>query len=187
MSFSRSRGLRRCPWIVIVTCKAMVESKEKYSVRAAGIRDARGIAALINSAFQVEKFFVSGDRITEIEVTSLLDKGRFLLADDGSGLAGCVYLEIQAQQAYLGLLSVRPERQRKGIGRLLVDSAEDHARGAGCAVMCLRTVNLRTELPVYYGNLGYKVSGTEPFPDHVPTKQPCHFIVMTKPLGYPHL
>jgi hypothetical protein len=48
--------------------------------------------------------------------------------------------------------------------------------------MDLRVVNVRTELPAYYQKLGYVQSGTAPFPEHVDTLLPCHFLIMSKPL-----
>ena len=43
-------------------------------------------------------------------------------------------------------------------------------------------VSLREELPPFYQKRGYVESGTSPFPLDVPTKIPCHFINMSKPL-----
>jgi len=41
---------------------------------------------------------------------------------------------------------------------------------------------LRTELPPFYQRRGYVETGTTPFVEDVPTKIPCHFINMSKPL-----
>lgn len=165
----------------------MVEPQDRRSVRPAGTEDAREIAVLINTAFQVEKFFVDGDRITEEEVRQLIDSGCFLVAEDAAGdaegMTGCVYVESDGEHGYLGLLSIWPARQREGLGRRLVAAAEDHARQSGCKIMDLQIVNLRTELPPFYRKLGYDETGTAPFPADVTTKQPCHFIKMSKSLA----
>jgi GNAT superfamily N-acetyltransferase len=76
---------------------------------------------------------------------------------------------------------VDPARQGGGLGRLLVEAAEAHCRGAGCRKIDLRVVNLRTELPPFYRRLGYVATGTEPYVDDDAT-QPCHFVVMSKSL-----
>jgi hypothetical protein len=34
----------------------------------------------------------------------------------------------------------------------------------------------------FYRHLGYKQTGTAPFPSDVKTKVPCHYILMAKPL-----
>jgi predicted N-acetyltransferase YhbS len=152
-------------------------------LRSAEEQDADAISRLINGAFRPERFFIDGDRTNPQNVRELITKGKFLLAEDGETLAGCVYVEPRGQRWYLGLLSVDPSRQRSGLGSLLMTAAEDHVRAAGGLVMDLRIVNLRTELPGFYRRLGYQESGTAPLPADTPVKQPCHFIHMSKKLG----
>jgi predicted N-acetyltransferase YhbS len=112
----------------------------------------------------------------------MVEKGKFLLAEDSDGLSGCVYLELRGERAYFGLLAVDPARQRKGLGRSLVRDAEDAARGAGCHIMDIQIVNLRAELPPFYRELGYVAAGTAAFPAELVTKEKCYFIIMSKPL-----
>jgi len=149
-------------------------------VRIAVAADAEAVTALINAAFVVEKFFIDGDRVNLEMVRGLLVKGAFLIAEDDTGMSGCVYVERRSDRGYLGLLSVDPARQKNGLGRLLVEAAEEHCRARGCVAMDLRVVNLREELPAFYRRLGYSENGTEEFPPGEVTKLPCHFIRMTK-------
>jgi GNAT superfamily N-acetyltransferase len=151
-------------------------------IRLAEATDADAIAHLINAAFRPARFFTDEDRTNPEEVRSLMTKGKFLLAHDAGALAGCVLVELRGDRGYFGLLSVDPQRQRSGFGRDLVAAAEDYCRTTGCRAMDLRFVNLRKELPGYYRRLGYHETGTEPFTAAVPTTEPCHFIVMSKPL-----
>lgn len=151
-------------------------------VRRAGLEAYATLTAVINAAFVVEQFFIDGDRVNTEMVRALLDKGTFLVAEDDSGVAGCVYTEARGDRGYLGLLSVDPARQGNGLGRLLVDAAEEHCRARGCVAMDLRVVNLREELPAFYRKLGYSENGTEEFPPGEVTKLPCHFIRMSKPI-----
>ena len=144
--------------------------------------DIEALTRLINVAFSVESFFIEGDRIKSEAVLNLMASGQFLIAHDDDGIAACIYVEPRGERA-LGLLSVDPSRQRSGLGSRLVTAAEDHARGRGIRHMDLRIVNLRLELPEFYRRLGYLVTGTSPFPPEATTKQPCHFINMTKPLA----
>jgi predicted N-acetyltransferase YhbS len=155
------------------------------TLRPATADDTARIAALVNAAFRVERFFVEGDRTSTGEVAAMMGRGAFLLAEDGGALVGCVYVEPRGESAYLGLLSVDPARQASGVGRSLVAAAEDHGRRAGCRRMDMLIVNLRTELPPFYRRLGYAESGTAPFPDNGRATQPCHFIRMSKPLDAP--
>ena len=151
-------------------------------LRSAEVSDAKAIARLINTAFQVERFFIDSDRITEDEVRHRLRAGRFILAPGENALAGCVYVELRGERAYVGLLSVDPDRQRSGLGEQLMQAAENHCRENGCAFVDLLIVNLREELPRFYRRLGYVESGTEPFPSDQQTKLPCYFVRMTKAL-----
>ena len=156
-------------------------------LRTAEAADAEAITRLINAAFQVERFFLGADRIDIGEVRVRLARGTFILAEENDAIIGCVYVEPDGERAYLGLLSVEPSLQRAGIGTRLMDAAEDHCRAAGCRFMDLRVVNVRTELPAYYQKLGYVQSGTAPFPEHVDTLLPCHFLIMSKPLIPPEI
>lgn len=140
--------------------------------------------AVINSAFKVaEEFFCFEDRITLEEVERLLITGTFLLAESDRVLAGCVYVELKDRdRSYLGLLSVDPSQQQNGLGSLLMDAGEKHCRRLGSRFMDIQIVNLRTELKPFYVRRGYMETGTLPFPPEIPTKHPCHFITMVKPL-----
>ena len=94
----------------------MQQAGTQRSIRIAARGDAFAVTNLINLAFQVEKFFIDGDRITLAQVESLMSKGEFLLFENEGGLAGCVYVEPRGDRAYLGLLSVDPGLQGSGAG-----------------------------------------------------------------------
>ena len=152
------------------------------AIRAADPSDAPQIAALVNLAFRVERFFVYGDRTNADQISAMFQTGTFLLAEIASQPLGCVYLELRGDRAYFGLLSVDPADQHQGVGRELASEAERLARDAGCHFMDILIVNLRTELIPIYARMGYVESGTAPFPANVPTKMPCHFVRMSKNL-----
>ena len=143
--------------------------------------DVDAIAALVNAAFNRERFYISGDRTNAEKVANLLAKGKFILFFENEELAGCVYVELRGERGYFGLLSVDPERQRSGIGSQLIAAAEDYCREAGCRFMDLTFVNLRLPLPGYYRRFGYVESSTLPFPsDKVAPNRPIHLVQMSK-------
>lgn len=152
-------------------------------IRRATDADAEKLTQLINRAFLVERFFLDGDRLDLPQVVERLKTGVFLIEDISGEMAACVYVELRGERAYFGLLSVEPARQGAGLGRRLIVAAEDFARAAGCGAMDILVVNLREELPPFYRKLGYVETGRSPFPEHVSTKLPCHFIEMRKALG----
>jgi GNAT superfamily N-acetyltransferase len=153
--------------------------------RIASEAEVAELVALINLAFQPERAFVTGDRIEAREVADLMTEGCFLVIDGDDGRpAAAVYTAVHAERGYLGLLSVAPGRQRGGLGRALVAAAESRCRDAGCTVMDLRVVNVREELPPYYRALGYRESGSEPFPEALAHRllRPVHLVIMSRPL-----
>ena len=155
----------------------------QISIRSAELADAPQITAVINAAFRIaEEFFIDGNRITQAEVEESLAKGAFLIAEANGMVNGCVYVEPRGERSYLGLLSVDPTSQQGGLGSLLMTEAEKYCRERGSHCMDIVIVSLRDELPSFYQKRGYVGTGTSPFPADVPTKIPCHFINMSKPL-----
>jgi predicted N-acetyltransferase YhbS len=161
-----------------------VRVRNEITIRWAEARDVAAIVRVINLAFRAaESFFIERDRISAETLQPMLDRGNFLLAEDAVGFAGCVLVELRGERAYFGLLAVDPARQHHGLGRRLVDAAENFARAAGCRAMDIRIVSLRAELPPFYHRLGYVETGTAPFPEEIKPKLPCHFVLMSKPLA----
>jgi ribosomal protein S18 acetylase RimI-like enzyme len=155
-------------------------------LRVAGADEAPAVAALVNAAFQVEAFFKRGDRTDAAEVRDLMQSGEFLVLDEpqpaGTGLTACVYVRMNGDRGYFGMLSIDPRFQGRGLGRSMVAAVESYFRARGCRAVDIQVVNLREELPPFYERLGYVSSGTLPFPDDGSSTQPCHFVVMTKRL-----
>jgi len=158
-------------------------SPESVQIRPALPADAESLARLITEAFRVELPFIEGDRIDPPGVRAYLQKGKFLLAEDATGPVGCVYVELRGDRGYLGLLGVDPQRQGTGLGRKLMDAAENYFREAGCVAADLRVISARTPLPAFYRHLGYLETGTAPFAPDVPVKVPCHYILMSKAIA----
>ncbi len=150
--------------------------------RAADLGDVDSLVRLINAAFRVEMPYIEGERIDAEGARSYMAKGKFLVAEDSTGLAGCVYVELRGDRGYLGLLGVDPARQGSGLGRKSMDAAENFFRQAGCVAIDLRVISARTPLPSFYRHLGYLETGTAPFSPDVPVKVPCHYILMSKPI-----
>ena len=163
---------------------SMSPTRRVLQVRLAQESDAEAITAVINAAFRpAEEFFVAGDRIGSEEVQDLLRKGAFLLLEGNERVAGCVYVEPQGERSYLGLLSVDPAQQQAGLGSRLMSAGEDYCRERGCRFMDIKVVNLRRELFAFYRKRGYVEIGSSSFPSDVETKQPCHFVEMSRRLA----
>ena len=153
------------------------------SVRRAQPADLAALVRLINRAHAVEAFFADGERVGLAEVTALRERGHFLVLDgEGGELAAAIHVAMDGACGTIGLLSVAPDHQGRGLGRRLVAVAEALCKAVGCATAELAIVNLRQELGPWYRSQGYREVGTAPY-DLGPVKQPCHFVRMHKALA----
>jgi GNAT superfamily N-acetyltransferase len=165
------------------------------------------IARLMNSGYRgessragwtTEADYFDGERINPDSLAQQLSEtpGRLMLTlRDDTGLLGCVYLELACgadqRGCYLGMLTVRPATQARGIGRKLLLSAENYARTKGALRMTLGVLNPREELMAWYERRGYKRTGeTAPFPyttqaaKEKPKRDDLHFIFFEKALSF---
>ena len=159
--------------------------------------DISALDQLVNSAYRgdssrkgwtTEADLLGGIRTDEAGLQAMLDKpdATILTYKTDGQLVGCVYLERKGDDLYLGMLTVAPELQTAGIGRTLLEAAENQARAQQCRVITMTVIPQRTELLAWYERRGYHPTGeTQPFPDDprfgLP-KVPLSFIVMEKVL-----
>jgi GNAT superfamily N-acetyltransferase len=114
--------------------------------------------------------YLEGERTTEAALSADLaaaPSAQILTwRDEGGELLGHCWLEPAADEVwYLGLLSVRPDRQDQKLGRTLLSAAEDYARARGARRMQMTVINVRDTLIAWYQRRGYALTGaTRPFP-----------------------
>ena len=167
------------------------------AIFTATIDDVPQLVALINSAYRgedskkgwtTEADLIQGTlRIDETALTELmkLPGATFLkYINEQKGIDGCVYIQDNSEGMYLGMLTVSPTQQAKGIGKLLMNEAEMHARKVGCSRIFMRVISLRDELIRWYEKQGYyKTEQREPFPSDTrfgTPSQPVEFVIMEK-------
>ena len=80
-------------------------------LRSATPDDVSAIVTLVNSAFEVERFFKDGDRTNADQVKQMMAEGTFLLLSDGDSLLAMLYV---GASVFLGLLAVRLGAQLAG-------------------------------------------------------------------------
>lgn len=102
-------------------------------------------------------------------------------------ILGCVHLKKNGNRLYLGMLSVSPTQQGKGIGKILLRHADQHARKVGCSKIYMQVISVRKELNDWYKRHGYSPTG-ERLPFEVDEKygvktQPFDFIILEKWVG----
>ena len=121
-----------------------------------------------------------------VEYVNLLPELTCLGAFDEDGLAGFLALKRHfPETAEIHVMGVRPERHRRGIGRLLVEAAVVHARGDGVRHLTVKTLSARhpdefyARTRAFYLALGF--DRLEELPELWSPGNPCLF--MSKSLG----
>lgn len=153
-------------------------------MRLAVEADRPRVIALINAAFSIEDF-LEGTRTDEERMAAAMEKGAFLIAEDAEGrLLASVYIERRGKLGYIGMLSVDQELQGRGLGRQMMEAAEDRFRAEGMEAVEIIVLNLRPELPPIYQKFGYEITGAEPFQPSRKLKPgvECHGVTMRKNL-----
>jgi GNAT superfamily N-acetyltransferase len=156
----------------------------RTSIRIASDADRDAMVSVINDAFAIETFF-EGPRTNIDQLSRMMQKGIFLITcDPVERIVASVYVELRKPCGYIGMLSIAPRHQRRGLGRRMVYAAEDFCRNQGCDGMKLTILSRRPELLPFYEKLGYRETGTEEFVRSRPLTDSaeCHCIVMSKPL-----
>jgi GNAT superfamily N-acetyltransferase len=161
-----------------------VKSERLYS-RLASEADLESIICLINRAFAHGNAYLLKERITSAQVRAYLLKGHFLLVEQEGQIVGLRYVEFLGnERAYVGLLSVDPDKQRLGVGRRLHEVSEQFCRGNGCKVIEGLVIDLNKTVLERNKKLGYEVVGavsSEYFPEYADqVNGPWHFIKIEK-------
>lgn len=178
-------GIQSVAGGLIVSTAAVNGDSAILSLRKASPSDCADMVQLINAAFSIERF-LEGDRTNQDDLRQRMQKGEFLLGHDAAGqLIASVYVEVRGARGYFGMLAVDPKRQKSGLGRKMVEAAEEYCRDRGCTAIDLTVLSLRPELPPLYRKLGYAESGVEEFHAgraFLDGVTECHCIVMSKNL-----
>jgi ribosomal protein S18 acetylase RimI-like enzyme len=150
-------------------------------IRPATLADVDDVVRIINVAFEVEREFRRGPRTSPEEIRALIGQGAVLVAEEGGTVVGAVEVQISAKAGYFGMLAVDPASRRGGVGRALVEAAEQRCARAGCTVMTMSTGEDRPELIPYYAKMGYRVTSLEPSTSRA-FSRPIRIVKMEKPL-----
>lgn len=150
------------------------------SFRKATREDAAQIAALVNSAYRgesskqgwtTEAEFLDGQRTDDEEITKLIeaDGSVILLCFQDDEMIGSVHLERTEAGAYLGMFTIKPTLQARGIGKRFLDVAEHTVQAAwGATRIVMAVITRRAELIAFYERRGYRRTGRyEPFPTDI--------------------
>lgn len=176
------------------------------TIQPSSEEDIPELLALVHSAYRgegskigwtTEADILDGTRISEATMKRYIEKKNavFLKYQESSQspeeedqILGCVFLEKVVKKdelkCYLGLLTVSPHFQSKGIGKQLLQFANEWARNQGCASLYMSVISCRHELIKFYKKYGFIETGEkEPFhtePEFGIPKQELEFIGLEK-------
>jgi len=118
-----------------------VSSRYGLSIRSAQLGDAESLAELLSSSGQG----VAKDRMAQ-RLSAFLDQpGALLIAEEWgppSGVIAVSWRSVLTADLKVGSIStlfVDPDRRRNGIARLLLKTASQAARAAGCGELTIET------------------------------------------------
>ena len=163
------------------------------SISCAIPADISALTRLVNSAYRGEggwtheSHLLLGPRTDDRGIDELMRDPQSMIlkyTNEQDVLVGCVCLQRKGSKLYLGLLSVSPEQQGKGLGQDLLNSAVAYAREVGCTSIRITVISVRHELIEWYERHGYKRTGeVEPF--HAGEKfgiqkQPLELVVLER-------
>jgi ribosomal protein S18 acetylase RimI-like enzyme len=138
------------------------------NIQIAELKDATALTILLNSAYRgesskkgwtTEAHLIAGDVRTNDEqvVDVIKTAGSVMLKyiDEKNKIIGCVNLQKHGNKIYLGMFSVFPEMQGSGIGKKILQAAEEYTLQSSCSIIYMTVISARTELIDWYKRHGY--------------------------------
>ena len=162
------------------------------SILIANTNDIPAIVALFDSAYRGEgskagwtseaDLFSGNKRTDEVRIRESMNipNAVFLkYLNERNIITGCVFLQKKKNKLYLGMLSVSPTVQAKGIGKQLLNAAEEYASNQKCSAIFMTVISIRQELIAWYERHGYIRTGkTLPFPAEESSSKPRESLEM---------
>ncbi|MCO5936274.1 GNAT family N-acetyltransferase [Mucilaginibacter sp. RB4R14] len=141
------------------------------AITPATLIDVPELVVLINSAYRgetskkgwtTEANLIDGQRIDADGLIEQMDDPKAIIlknTNEDNQITGCVYLQKRSDNLYLGMLTVSPTLQAGGLGRKLLETAEDYARSINYHIITMTVITTRTELLEWYERRGYAKTG----------------------------
>ena len=143
-----------------------------FEIEQATEKDVKEIVNLLNITYRGKDSFkgwtteadiIKGPIRTDANIITNLMKEEnsiFLKCENEKNkLIGCVHLKKNNNRLYLGMLSVLPPLQGKGIGKLFLKAAEEKAKELNCRSIYMQVISDRKELTEWYLRHGYVSTG----------------------------
>lgn len=140
-------------------------------IRLATVDDIPALHRIVNAAYRPvgvhgwthENALLEGARISESQLAeslSQLDTALLVGENAQQALVATVFLERKGDAVYIGMLSVAPHLQAQGLGKAMLEAAEQYAATHWHPQRFLMWVlSTRTELIAFYLRRGYGLTG----------------------------
>ncbi len=167
-----------------------------YQILPSQVEDAYELSMLVNSAYRgdtgrqgwtTEADLIDGTRTDPALLEDVIKApdSQILKYVEDDKILGCVELRKESDKLYLGMLTVTPLLQGKGIGKKLLQASEQEAERLKCTAIYMNVLSDRKELIEWYERYGYSDSGKrKPFsftdPRYGQPKKKLVFILMEK-------
>ena len=167
------------------------------NVHVATVADIQDLKELLNSAYRgessrqgwtTEAHLITGDvRSDDASIKHAIEgEGSVLLkyVNEKKEIIGCVNLQRHGNKIYLGMFAVNPLQQGGGVGKKLLQAAEEYSKSINSNSIYMTVISVRSELIDWYKRHGYKDTGErKPFYEDAITGkhvQQLEFIVLEK-------
>ncbi|WP_166890985.1 MULTISPECIES: GNAT family N-acetyltransferase [unclassified Burkholderia] len=146
-------------------------TKRTARYRTANEQDVAALVQLVNAAYRPttaaagwthEASLIDGPRITSPQLAATLraPDSVLLVAEIDGGIAGCIEVRKDGDVAYIGTLAVAPSMQDRGLGKALLNEAEQFAvRRWKIRTAVMVVLSARHELIDFYLRRGYTRTG----------------------------
>lgn len=108
----------------------------------------------------------SAHQLTAESLEAKAHRETAFIASTGEALVGCIFLADRGDHLYLGKLAVDPQCQGRGIGRRLVEAAQEHAREAGRNAIELQARIELTANHAVFARLGFRETARTAHPGY---------------------
>jgi ribosomal protein S18 acetylase RimI-like enzyme len=170
------------------------------TIGIATIQDIPAIKVLLNSAYRgessrkgwtTEADLIAGDVRTDdndLEQVMGEEGSIFLLIKSmNDQLQACINIQQHDNKIYLGMFAVQPDLQGKGVGKTMLQAADEYAKSRGCSAIYMSVISVRKELIAWYNRQGFLPTGEmKPFNEDALTGahlQPLQFLMLEKELS----
>ena len=138
--------------------------------RFATANDVPELVDLINSSYRPpnietgwtnESALIDGNRINSQQLLELIkrEKSTLLLGLSKREIVACVNINEEGDAVYIAMLTVKPSYQQFGLGKEMLQLAEEYAENQyDTSVVNLFVISKRTELYDFYLRRGYKAT-----------------------------